>query len=44
LISKLFGESVFQPDRGLIVEFAVMSGKAERIEKFVLRELRHPDE
>ena len=43
LISKLLGKSIFQPDSRLIVEFAVMSGKAERIEKFVLGKLRHPD-
>ena len=44
LSSKLFGESVFQPNRGLIVEFIVMPVEAERIEKLILRKLRHSDE
>lgn len=42
LISKLLGESIFQPDSRLIVELAVMSSEAERVKKLILRELRHP--
>jgi hypothetical protein len=42
--SKLLGEPAFQPNCRLIVEFIVMADEAERIEKLILRELRHPDE
>src|SRR6266545_2624677 len=41
---KLFGESVFQSDSRLIVEFVVMPGKAERVKKLILGQLCHSDE
>jgi hypothetical protein len=44
LSSKLLGESIFQPDRRLIVELAVMSSEAERVKKLILGEFRHPHE
>ena len=43
LLAKLLSQFLLEAERGLIVNLAVTSGKAQRAEKLILGKLRHPN-